>query len=153
MGDFNYTLNEDEKKGGRRGSTLETNHLKDLMFEFRAINLGYSGSKFTWAKGNWDNTAIKRRLDKGIANNSWRLAYLKAGISHLGAIKSNHTLILLDTNPNEEFAHRPFKFKVAWLRDDSCVPMIENAWNTEASGSKFINLYNKQASTTATLRK
>ena len=67
MGDFNYTLNEDEKKGGRRGSTLETNHLKDLMFEFRAINLGYSGSKFTWAKGNWDNTAIKRRLDRGIA--------------------------------------------------------------------------------------
>ena len=32
IGDFNYTLNEDEKKGSRRGNTLETNHLKDLMF-------------------------------------------------------------------------------------------------------------------------
>ena len=66
MGDFNYTLNKDEKKGGKRGSISETNHLKDLMFEFRAIDLGYLGSKFTWAKGNWGNIAIKRRLDSDI---------------------------------------------------------------------------------------
>ena len=56
------------------------------MFEFGAIDLGYSGSKFTWAKGNWGNVAIKRRLDRGIANISWILAYSKAAISHLGAI-------------------------------------------------------------------
>ena len=95
----------------------------------------------------------QKKTGQGHRNNSWRLAYLRAGISHLGAIKSNHTLILLDTNPNEEFAHKPFKFKIAWLRDDSCVPVIENAWNTEASGSKFIKLYKKQASTTVILRK
>ena len=59
MGDFNYTLNEDEKKGSKRGNTSETNHLKDLMFEFRAIDLGYLGSKFTWAKGNWGYTLSK----------------------------------------------------------------------------------------------
>ena len=59
MGDFNYTLNKDEKKGGKRGSISETNHLKDLMFEFGAIDLGYSGSKFTWAKGNWGYTLSK----------------------------------------------------------------------------------------------
>ena len=123
------------------------------MFEFGAIDLGYSGSKFTWPKRNWGNTAIKRRLDRGIANISWRLAYPKAAISHLEAIKSNHTPILWDTNPNEEFPHRPFRFEAVWLKDDSCVPVIENAWNTEPLGFKFIKLYKKQASTTATLRK
>ena len=64
MGDFNYTINDDKRKGGKKGSTSKTNHLKDLMFEFGAINLWYSRSKFTWAKGKWGNAAIKRKLDK-----------------------------------------------------------------------------------------
>nr|XP_023872064.1 uncharacterized protein LOC111984679 [Quercus suber]POE86237.1 hypothetical protein CFP56_07045 [Quercus suber] len=127
MGDFNFIVNEEEKKGGRKGSSSSPNYLKELMFEFGAIDLGYSGSKFTWAKGRWGNASIKRRLDRGIANISWRLAFPKAAISHLGAIKSDHTPILLDTNPDEDFAHRPFRFEVAWLRDNSCVPVIERA--------------------------
>ena len=51
MGDFNYVISEDEVSGGRKGFSLATNYLKELMFEFRAIDLGFSGSKFTWAKG------------------------------------------------------------------------------------------------------
>ena len=117
MGDFNYTISDDKRKGGKRGSTSETNHLKDLTFKFGAIDLGYLGSKFTSAKGKWGNATIKRRLDRGIANISWRLTFPKATISHLGAIKPDQTPILLDTNPNEEFAHMPFRFDAAWLRD------------------------------------
>ena len=47
MGYFNFTVNEEEKKGGRKGSSSAPNYLKELMFEFGAIDLGYSGSKFT----------------------------------------------------------------------------------------------------------
>ena len=99
LGDFNYVLNEDESYGGKKGSSSSTNYLKELMFEFGAVDLGYSGNKFTWAKGKWGNASIKRRLDRGIANISWRLAFPNATISHLGAIRSDHAPILLDTNP------------------------------------------------------
>ena len=85
------------------------------MFELNSVDLGYSGNKFTWAKGKWGNASIKRRLDRGIASISWRLSYPKATISHLGIIKSNHAPILLDTSPPDSFAHRPFRFKAAWL--------------------------------------
>lgn len=47
MGDFNYTLHQDERVSGSRGSSSTTNHLKDLMFEFEAIDLGSSSNKFT----------------------------------------------------------------------------------------------------------
>lgn len=138
--------------GGKKGST-STNYLKDLMFEVGAIDLGYSECKYTRAKDKWGNAAIKRRLDWGIANISWRLAYSKAMLAHLGAIGSEHTPITLDTNPQTSFAHRPFRFEVAWLRDERCASVIDSAWNIETSGSEFIKLCKKQAATKDALRK
>ena len=152
--------------------------LKELLFEFNAVDLGFSGNKFTWAKGNWGSAPIKRRLNRGgfsgnkftwakgnwgsapikrrlnrgVASISWRLAYPNAAISHIGAIKSDHSPILLDTNPKDSFTHRPFRFEAAWLRDESCHSVIENAWNIQASRSEFIKLYKRQASTRDALR-
>lgn len=51
MRDFNFILNEDEQFGGNGGSSSATNFLRELMFEFNAVDLGYSGNKFTWAIG------------------------------------------------------------------------------------------------------
>ncbi|KAL4607019.1 hypothetical protein ACB092_09G145100 [Castanea dentata] len=50
--DFNCTLSQDERFGGSRGSSSAVNHLKDLMFEFSAIDLGSSSNKFTGEKEN-----------------------------------------------------------------------------------------------------
>lgn len=75
--------------------------------------MGCSGSKFTWAKGSWGNSTIKRRLDRGIANISLRLAFLRASIAHLRAISFDHAPLLLDTNPEDSFTHRPFRFEAA----------------------------------------
>ena len=111
IGDFNCILNEDEQVGGCKGSSSAINYLKELMFEYNAVDLGYSGDKFTWAKGKWGNASIKRRLGRGVASIAWRLAYPKATISHLSAINSDHAPIMLDTNPSDTFTHRPFRFK------------------------------------------
>nr|POE97435.1 hypothetical protein CFP56_05430 [Quercus suber] len=120
--DFNFTTNDKEILGGNRsGESLAINYLKEFIFEFNAIDLGFSG--------------IKRRLDKGIASISWHLAFPSAAMAHLGALKSNHTPILLDTNPKDSIAHRPFRFKAAWIRDSGCNSIMEKAWNVQARGS------------------
>ncbi|XP_030923475.1 uncharacterized protein LOC115950411 [Quercus lobata] len=143
---------DEEKVGSRGGESSAPNFLKELFSEFGAIDLGFSGSKFTWARGKWGCAAIKRRLDRGVSSISWRLAFPKASVSHLGAIKSDHAPILLDTNPDEAFAHRPFRFKAAWIRDDSCVEVVEKAWNTSVRGSELVKLCKKQATTKDALR-
>nr|POE70905.1 hypothetical protein CFP56_77914 [Quercus suber] len=137
FGDFNYTLSQEDISGGSTSSQSVTNHLRDLMFEFSAVDLGFSGNKFTWARGKWGSAAVKRRLDRGIASIAWRLAFPKACISHLGAICSDHTPLLLDTCPKDAFAHRPFRFEAAWIRDPRCSAVIENAWNEDVNGSNF----------------
>lgn len=127
--------------------------MKELIFEFRAIDLGYSGNSFTWVRGSWGCSAIKRRLDRGIASISWRLAFLKAAVSYLGAINSNHASILLNINPENNFAHRPFWFEMAWIRDNGCNSIVEKAWESVSSGTAFTKLYKKQDATREALRK
>jgi len=52
IGDFNFTTDDSETLGGRRSSSsFTTNYLNGLIFEFGAINLGYSRNAFTWARG------------------------------------------------------------------------------------------------------
>ena len=146
IGDFNFVLNKDEILGGRKGCSSTNNYLNELMFEFGAIDLGYAGSKYTWAKGIWGKASIKRKLDRGnrgIANISWRLAYLRASITYLGAISSNHTRKLLKTNLQTSFAHCPFRFEATWLRDERCYSVIETVWKEHVKGLKFIKLYKK----------
>ncbi|KAK9992541.1 hypothetical protein SO802_027526 [Lithocarpus litseifolius] len=68
MGDFNYTLYQDERAGGSKCSSSAVNHLKDLMFEFEAIDLGSSGNNFTWAKGKWGSVeTLSRIIDHQLA--------------------------------------------------------------------------------------
>lgn len=102
---------------------------------------------------NGGSSAIKRRLDKGIASISWRLAFPKASVSHLGAINYDHTPILLDTNPEDSFAYRPFRFEAAWVRDNGCNFVVEKAWNEETTGSALVKLCKRQAATRIALRK
>ncbi|KAL0000485.1 hypothetical protein SO802_014266 [Lithocarpus litseifolius] len=66
---------------------------------------------------------------------------------------SSSRLLASDTYPEEEFTHRPYRFEAIWLRDNRCIPVIENAWTTDTRGSEFIKLYKKQASTRDALRK
>lgn len=86
--------------------------------------MGFSGNKFTWNNRRWGRHCIKERLDRGIANYSWRLLFLKAAIYHLGAIQSNHSLILLDANPKEFFNPRPFRLEAAWTKDSISFEVI-----------------------------
>lgn len=71
-------------------------------------------------------------MDRAIASISWRLTFPKATVTHLGTLKSNHTPILLDTNPNDSFTRRPFWFEAAWIRDNGCNFVVDKPWNEEA---------------------
>ena len=49
VGDFNIILDDSEKEGGNSGGSSAPNFLRDLMFDLGAIDLGFTGNKFTWS--------------------------------------------------------------------------------------------------------
>ena len=96
---------------------------------------------------------LRERLDRDIFSMSWRLAFPKATIHHLGAINSDHCTILLDTQLVDHYVPRPFRFEVAWTRDTKCYGVIDEAWKEEVEGSDFLKLCMKQLNTQMALKK
>ena len=154
FGDFNSILDDNEKEGGRSGSSSSaTNFLRNLMFDLGAVDLGFSGAKFTWCNKRWGSGCIKERLDRGITNSLWRLAFPRAGVFHLGAVNSDHCPILIDTNPSDFQAPRPFRFEAMWTKDRRCLEVIKGGWKLEVPGNPSFKLCRKQSNTSAALRK
>jgi hypothetical protein len=150
--DFNSIFEANEKEGGRNGTSSAHNYLNNLMFDLGAVDLGLSGTKFTWCNKRWGSGCIRERLDRGIANTSWRLAFPRAVVFHLGVVKSNHCPILIDTNPVDVRVPRPFRFEAMWANDPWCFDVVNEAWQREVFGNDCFKLYKKQYFTTSTLQ-
>uniref|UniRef100_A0A2N9FV45 Reverse transcriptase domain-containing protein n=1 Tax=Fagus sylvatica TaxID=28930 RepID=A0A2N9FV45_FAGSY len=90
-------------------------------------------NRFTWSKRRWGRNSIRERLDRGIANIDWRLAFPRAVVYHLGALNLDHCPLLIDTNPKEAFFPRPFRFEAVWAKDPRCydVKILELTTNLE----------------------
>ena len=66
--DFNELIDESKKEGGKRGGSPIPSYLKNLLFDLRAVDLGFVGNRYTWSNKRWGRDSIRERLDRGIAN-------------------------------------------------------------------------------------
>ncbi|KAJ4849688.1 hypothetical protein Tsubulata_006712 [Turnera subulata] len=126
-GDFNAILASHERKdaSGRHG--LANRAFQNCVSNSNLLDLGFSGSKFTWKRGNF-----QARLDRYLCNSSWRLAYPEGVVLHLPRVGSDHCPILLkDGCPPPSRCNRPFRFQAAWHPDFE--DFIKQAWNTDGN--------------------
>jgi hypothetical protein len=152
LGDFNVIFEDVEKEGGNIGCSSAPNFLKDLIFDLGAVDLGFSSNKFNWCNRRWGKGCIRERLDRSIASTEWRVLFPKTVLYHLGAIRSDHAPLLLDTNPCDFFSPRPFRFEAAWVRDPSCSEVISKSWMKPFAGCPSVKLCKKQNATKSALK-
>lgn len=60
-------------------------------------DLDYVGRWYTWERGNFSDTNIRKRLDRGVATLSWINNFPSYQVEHLSHSFSDHCPILLDT--------------------------------------------------------
>ncbi|KAL0405295.1 UNVERIFIED_CONTAM: hypothetical protein Slati_3843400, partial [Sesamum latifolium] len=138
MGDFNAVLSQQEKQGGRPFASTSRNWIGDDFDACNLIDFGFSGSRFTWSNKRSGLANIQSRLDRGVANAEWCLLYPKALITHLPAIASDHSPLLLDTHPNTADRPRPFFFEKMWCRDFSCETVVADTWISFVAGTRLV---------------
>lgn len=121
-------LFESEKQGGRPiwGKHL---YLREFMQKTGAIDLGFSGPKFTWNNGHEGTSFIRERIDKAIANREWLWNFEEAKVSHLCAEVSDHIPILIRSHTVSQSHQQPFRFLKVWTEDTSSEGIVQNAWN------------------------
>lgn len=151
--DLNEALSIEEKEGGRLFNPSSSSGLSYIMMTQGLLDLGYNGSKSTWAN-KWEGpTDIKERLDKRIANTQWRELFPKANLINLPTFASDHGSILLNTNGETYRKPKQFQFEEMWLRHPTCREVIRSTWNRISWGSPMFKLCCKLKEVKGTLKK
>ncbi|KAL2943470.1 NAD(P) transhydrogenase mitochondrial [Bienertia sinuspersici] len=117
LGDFNQVEFHDQKWGGSRyipGATAFSNWRVNLSLP----ELPFHGPRFTWCNNREKGGLIYERLDRGIANNSWR--------------------------SENRCKKRPYKLEAWCLNHEEVQNIIDVNWKTNFSGSKMFVLQRKQ---------
>jgi hypothetical protein len=136
MGDFNEILFSHEKDGGPARAPGCMESFRKALEDARLDDLGFVGDVFTW-RNNWHvaDGYIRERLDRAVANVQWRCLFPLYKIINGDHRHSDHrsvSAILRDQAlPRSSIVDEPgFRFEAAWLQEEECAEIVENAWNT-----------------------
>lgn len=130
-GDLNDTANQDESSSvADDGNGSQRRRFGDRINRCNLVDLGYSGSKFTWSNNRSGLANIKKRLDRALANSQWRTQFPEGMVQVLPRIYSDHSPLLIRTFGYHQnaFVNRPFRLEAAWLTDVSFANVVSNAW-------------------------
>ncbi|KAG8371223.1 hypothetical protein BUALT_Bualt13G0065400 [Buddleja alternifolia] len=143
LGDFNAIFSQKEKKGGHQFVSSSFGGFKGFIDEGDLVDLGFEGNPYTWSNKRGGVVNIQLRLDRCLANTPWLSLFAQAFVSHLPAINSDHTPLILHTDSAQLGGPKPFCFKNMWIRDDSCKATISDAWTASVIGTPHSSLHSK----------
>ncbi|KAJ1388855.1 Endonuclease/exonuclease/phosphatase [Sesbania bispinosa] len=146
IGDFNEMLNNHEKEG-LRPCNLQNLHLfQDFVQQMDLLDLDLKGNRYTWFSNPRNGVITREKLDRALVNWAWLAMYPNAISTAYPAISSDHSLILLDINP-EETSGQSFKYEAFWDGHQDCKEVVKQAWNqAETQDRGWANFREKSAS-------
>lgn len=98
--------------------------------------MGFKGSPFTQKRKK-----LHERLDRLIANLSWRVEFPKAILYHLNLLKSDHCTILmrLFLARNSQRCRRLFQFESTQLAYNQFLEVVREVWNDKDVWNQHVN--------------
>ncbi|XP_060183256.1 uncharacterized protein LOC132613237 [Lycium barbarum] len=142
-GDFNVVISKEEKQCGlpeQGGLPVSTNEILDFTSCIQTcslIDMGYSGSKFTWWNGKTNKDCIFKRLDRILVNQELLDVMPSTSVSHLIRHGSDHAPLHLECNSNVIPIREPFKFLNFWTKHQSFMEVVKLHWKADFSRNPF----------------
>ena len=142
--DFNEPLEDSDKLGGRAVGINRSLEFKECLDRCNMIDLGFSGTRYTWTNKRELMALIQERIDRFFVNPDWCSIFLEVRVSHLTRCHSDHCPVLLCPKPIP-FTHlpRPFRFQTCWLSDPSFPKVVSQAWNQAQCLPEAIDKFRK----------
>lgn len=139
VGDFNDIMYDHEKSGGRMHPRCLQEGFKRTLNECGLMDMGYSGSAFTWERSRGTVNWVQERLDRGVSNSEWQSLFPRATIKVLEVSTSDHMPLFLELNRMIYVPKvRKFRFENAWIRDDQCLRVVQESWD-QTEGRNIID--------------
>ncbi|XP_074277180.1 uncharacterized protein LOC141600825 [Silene latifolia] len=128
--DFNETRTMEERHGGDQNMARRCDKFNNWIENCELIKLAFTGSSYTWARGNSIETRQSARLDRALCNSNWSTKFEDAIVRHLPAFQSNHCPLLISPNgfaPTHSI-NRPFRFQACWMKHENFTEFVEENW-------------------------
>ena len=93
LGDFNEIVHLDEKLGWRDKDAKQMKVFRETLSGCELIDLGLVGKRYTWWNGRFRDQHTLVRLDRMVANESWRERFPKVMVHHVSMAASDHCLL------------------------------------------------------------
>ena len=131
-GDFNETVSLEERNHGGPEMVRRCTRFKHWIENTGLIDLGFSGPKFTWARGLSPNTRKEARLDRALCNSEWQVRFQDGTVQHLLQACSDHSPLLIATGSRTHttLPGKPFRFQAAWATHDQFEDVVKTNWNS-----------------------
>ncbi|XP_043716295.1 uncharacterized protein LOC122664514 [Telopea speciosissima] len=126
--DFNSYLAWHEKKGGNRKNFKDISQFQTMLDRCQLLDIGAHGPTYTWNNHRAGRDNIIIRLDRVLANQAWRNAYLEAIVTVQGSTGSDHLPLCLDSEGGRSSGMRPFRFDSMWFTHLDCQNAATKAW-------------------------
>ena len=132
-GDFNTIVKLDERSGGNGKLSQDSLTFGNWINDMSLIDMGFSGSQFTWKRGKSANTFVAKRLDRILCCAQSRLKWREARISHLPFLASDHAPLYLQLTPEVQgnACRRLFCFEAAWLQHSEFQELLAASWDQD----------------------
>ncbi|XP_071933655.1 uncharacterized protein [Coffea arabica] len=127
VGDFNDLKSDEEKWGGRERAEGSFTDFNCFIRENNLMDLEYQGVPWTWSSSWEGDREVKERLDRCLCSTEWMQRYEKARCKHVETEASNHLMLIIDTNPENNKRRRRFYFDQRWTKNPETKDVIQGA--------------------------
>lgn len=131
MGDFNEIISQGEKQGERIRGEMQMDQFRRVLEWGNLTNLGWVGNKFSWCNGHEENSFIKERLDRVVANPAWLNICTVVRNEVLVSMCLDHSPLLLSLcwgGKDMRGRGKNFRYELSWDMEEGCKKFIEEEW-------------------------
>lgn len=130
IGDFNETLWQFEHFSVSKRGEAQMRAFRDVLQICELVDLGFSGVPYTYDNRREGRSNVKVRLDRALADNSWRDIYSNSQVVHLTSSCSDHCPILLKFAADSRQSNRKkcLHYEICWEREPASTEVISLAW-------------------------
>src|SRR5207244_768603 len=104
----------------------------EVLKECELQDLGYSGDIYTWRNKQRNVQGyIRERLDRAVANTSWRCHFPLVHVVNGDPRHSDHRLVIISTERKlggDRGGEKPFMFNASWLEEVSMRKVVKQNW-------------------------
>jgi hypothetical protein len=132
IGDFNETLWGFEHFSACEHPERQMANFRDTLSDCDLVDLGFTSLPFTYDNGRSGAGNVKVRLDRVVADTSWRDLFGDATLHYVVSSRSDHCPLLLEIRKENWERHKSqiFRYEIMQERLDSLAEEIKEAWCT-----------------------